>query len=261
LVALWGVPALLQTQGEFFRVGIGRHVLGRSFSVIGGHGASSPAFYLLLLPFYFVTIFLTFFPWSIKLPWLTKKLLRGHDPVHLYLIVGTVVIFAIFTFVTTRLVHYTLPAFPLLALLLGRAFVKEQATSFARRWTAALVPIYLVLALLVAPFIKVVSPARELIAQARDDLRPGTEFAAVDYREPSLVWYSRAYVRPFMVSLTSAEAASFMSKTGSRFVVLSAKTAQEAFPSIPPDWKTFGTSGYNVVKGRQLDLKLILKPD
>jgi hypothetical protein len=100
-----------------------------------------------------------------------------------------------------------------------------------------------------------------LISQARGDLLPSTEFAAVDYTEPSLVWYSRGYVRPFMLSLTSAEAVSFMSKTGSRFVVLPASAAQEAFPSVPPDWKTFATAGYNVVKGRQIDLKLIFKPD
>src|SRR6476661_2185520 len=31
VVALWGIPALIQTRGEVFRVGIGRHVLGRSF--------------------------------------------------------------------------------------------------------------------------------------------------------------------------------------------------------------------------------------
>ena len=112
LVALWGVPALVRTHGEFFRIGIGRHVIGRSFGVIGGHGASSPGFYFLFLPFYFVTIFLTFFPWSLKLPWLTKKLLRERDAIDSYLIAGSLVIFGIFTLVTTRLVHYTLPAFP-----------------------------------------------------------------------------------------------------------------------------------------------------
>src|SRR5262249_37712117 len=74
VVALWGIPALIQTHGEFFSVGIGRHVIGRSFATMEGHGANSLAMYLLLLPFYFVTIFVSFFPWSIKLPWLTKDL-------------------------------------------------------------------------------------------------------------------------------------------------------------------------------------------
>ncbi|HUE41374.1 MAG TPA: glycosyltransferase family 39 protein, partial [Chthoniobacterales bacterium] len=57
IVALWGVPALIQTHGEFLRIGIGKHVIGRSFGAMEGHGANSLGIYLLLLPFYFVTIF------------------------------------------------------------------------------------------------------------------------------------------------------------------------------------------------------------
>ena len=74
VVALWGIPALIQTHGEFFTVGIGRHVVSRSFMTLEGHGASSFGMYALLLPFYFVTVFISFFPWSIKLPWLVREL-------------------------------------------------------------------------------------------------------------------------------------------------------------------------------------------
>ena len=76
IVALWGIPALMQTHGDFLRIGIGRHVIGRSFSAMESHGSNSLGIYLLLLPFYFITIFASFFPWSIKLPALTKKLWR-----------------------------------------------------------------------------------------------------------------------------------------------------------------------------------------
>src|SRR5438094_92087 len=128
VVALWGIPALLQTHGEFFSVGIGRHVIGRSLATMEGHGAGSLGAYLLLLPFYFVTVFLSFFPWSIKLPWLVQKLLRRNktgvtDPgysrnsIDTYLATGIAIVFIIFTFVSTKLPHYTLPAFPLLTLL------------------------------------------------------------------------------------------------------------------------------------------------
>ena len=79
LVALWGIPALIQTRGEFFRVGIGRHVVGRSLMTLEGHGASSLGMYALLLPFYFVTVFISFFPWSIKVPWLVGKLWRNRE--------------------------------------------------------------------------------------------------------------------------------------------------------------------------------------
>ena len=79
VVALWGIPALIQTHGEFFTVGIGRHVVTRSFMTLEGHGASSFGMYVLLLPFYFVTVFISFFPWSIKLPWLIRKLWRKRE--------------------------------------------------------------------------------------------------------------------------------------------------------------------------------------
>ncbi len=52
-VALWGIPALIQTHGEFFSIGIGRHVIGRSLTTMEGHGANSLGVYVLLLPFYF----------------------------------------------------------------------------------------------------------------------------------------------------------------------------------------------------------------
>src|SRR5438876_4971869 len=152
MVALWGIPALIQTRGEFFAVGIGRHVVGRSFALMEGHGANSLGMYLLLLPFYFVTVFVSFFPWSIKLPWLVRTLWRqqkdgvirlrqpasaqgsggsrgyggqagpgpGYSRIDNYLLAGIAIIFVIFALIKTKLPHYTLPAFPLLALLLAR---------------------------------------------------------------------------------------------------------------------------------------------
>ncbi len=41
ILALWGIPAVVRTHGQFFVVGIGRHVVGRSFASMEGHGANS----------------------------------------------------------------------------------------------------------------------------------------------------------------------------------------------------------------------------
>ena len=86
IVLLWGIPALVRTKGEFFWVGIGRHVVERSLGALEGHGGQSWRSYLMTLPFYFVTVFISFFPWSIKLPALTKRLWRERDAVDKYLI-------------------------------------------------------------------------------------------------------------------------------------------------------------------------------
>ena len=80
VVALWGIPALIQTHGEFFTVGIGRHVVTRSFRHWKVTARVPLESTCCLLPFYFVTVFISFFPWSIKLPWLIRKLLRKEKP-------------------------------------------------------------------------------------------------------------------------------------------------------------------------------------
>src|SRR5262245_54670011 len=122
IVLSWGIPALVRTNGEFLRIGIGRHVVERSFGALEGHGGQSWHSYLLTLPFYFVTVFISFFPWSIKLPSLTKHLWRQRDGTDKYLIIAIASIFILMTLVKTKLPHYTLAAFPLLALLLARHF-------------------------------------------------------------------------------------------------------------------------------------------
>jgi hypothetical protein len=284
IVALWGIPALIQTHGQFFVVGIGRHVIGRSLATMEGHGATSFGMYLLLLPFYFVTIFLSFFPWSIKLPWLIRKLLgekkawiirlrQGYggqaDPdyngnkIDNYLIIGIAIIFIIFTLVRTKLPHYTLPAFPLLALLLARRLTAENGPDFFRNWVLASASAYLALALVVPPFVSRFFPAYQLFTESRDHLRPSMEFGAVDFNEPSLVWYFRSPegVRGFLVPLNNRRAADFMQSAGPRLVVLPTSIAGTLFAEHPKNWKMFSTHGLNIAKGKRIDLTLVLKPE
>src|SRR5213076_841164 len=168
IVALWGVPALIRTHGQFFVVGIGRHVVGRSFATMEGHGANSFGMYLLLLPFYFVTVFVSFFPWSIKLPWLAKQLWQRRDKIDNYLLTGAAIIFIIFTLVKTKLPHYTLPAFPLLALLLARKLATEKSTRFFKNCAVASVSIYLGIALIVPSLVARFFPAYDLFWKSRD---------------------------------------------------------------------------------------------
>jgi 4-amino-4-deoxy-L-arabinose transferase-like glycosyltransferase len=269
IVALWGVPALIQTHGEFLRIGIGRHVIGRSFSAMESHGSDSLWIYILLLPFYFVTVFASFFPWSIKLPTLAKKLRRERDKsllredgyggqVDIYLLCGAAIIFVIFTLVKTKLPHYTLPAFPLIALLAARHIDSER---FLKRAAIAAGCVYLALALFIAPLAARFFPAAQLYLEARNDLKPEMEFGAVDFQEPSLVWYFRSRVHGWMTPLKQKNAAEFMNRTGSRFVILPTAAIAQTFPNLPTSWKTFSTSGFNVVKGKHVDLTLVLKTE
>ncbi len=255
LVSAWGIPALLRTQGDFFRVGIGHHVIGRSFSTMEGHGAKSLGVYLLTLPFYFVAVFISFFPWSIKLPSLTGRLWRDRDATDKYLIAGTAIVFLIFTLVKTKLPHYTLPAFPLLALLLARHWTPRGAKPAII--TAIL---YLLVALLVFPLTRQFFPSLQLFNAARNDLKPDMEFGAVGYNEPSLVWYFRGRVNGFLDSaLEPDDAQSFMNEDGARFVIVPTTMVEKI--SAPASWKKFRDEGFNIAKGKRVDLTLILKPE
>jgi len=274
VVALWGIPALIQTHGEFFTVGIGRHVVGRSFMTLEGHGASSFGTYVLLLPFYFVTVFISFFPWSIKLPWLIRKLWRRKKagvsdgacsglPIDTYLLSGIAVIFVIFTLVSTKLPHYILPAFPLLALLLARHWHQGSAVESRRSlFTTIAIPtacVWITIALSVPAMAARFFPAYQLFQESRASLQPNMQFAAVEFQEPSLVWYFRSRVEGFLTPLNKRRAAEFMSAPDPRFIVLPTPVAGELFANPPASWRFFTVSGFNIAKGKRVDLTLVLK--
>ena len=275
VVALWGIPALIRTHGEFFTVGIGRHVVGRSLATMEGHGASSFGMYLLLLPFYFVTVFVSFFPWSIKLPWLVRKLCRKKatiaDPgysrseIDNYLLTGIAIIFVIFTLVATKLPHYTLPAFPLLALLLARHWQGIRAIrnrgSLFRTIAISAACVWVAIALVVPPLVARLFPAYQLFQESSTNLQPTTQFASVEFEEPSLVWYFRGRLQGFLMRLNKKNAVDFMSTPGPRFVIVPTSLVQTLFPNHPQAWRSFSTRGFNIAKGKQVDLTLVLKPE
>ena len=259
VVAMWGVPALIRTHGEFLTIGVGRHVVGRSFGAMEGHGANSFGVYLLLLPFYFVTIFASLFPWSIKLPSLAKKLCRERDNADIYLLAGAAIIFVIFSLIKTKLPHYTLPAFPLIALLLARHWPEQQSEIF--KWSAIVTAsIWIAVALIIPPLMAKSFPAYALFRESRDSLRPEMEFGAVKYQEPSLVWYFRSRIRGWMTPLSAANVSEFMEKPGPRFVILPTTLMNASFPTLPVGWKTLTAGGFNIAKGQKVDLTLVLKP-
>jgi 4-amino-4-deoxy-L-arabinose transferase-like glycosyltransferase len=256
LVCLWGVPALVRTDGEFFRVGIGKHVVARSVATMEGHGASSVWVYLALLPFYFLTLFASFFPWSIKLPALWKNLRGQRDGTDQILLAGALIIFGIFTLVQTKLPHYTLPAFPLLALLVARRF---EPLRLSAALPIAMTAVYLAIALFVSPLLARFFPSYVLARDSRPSLKPEMEFGAVEFTEPSLVWYFRDPILGFMTPLKRKDASAFMSRSGSRFIVLPTASATEIFPNVDASWHSYRAIGFNIPKGQRVDLTMLVK--
>ena len=268
LICLWAVPALIQTHGEFWRVGMGRHVVGRSIGAMEGHGAKSFGIYLLLLPFYFVAVFVSFFPWSIKLPWLIGIVRKRPDEIDRYLLCGALAIFCVFTLVATKLPHYTLPAFPLLALLLARHWISntspnrsENSFHTFKQIAITTAAIWILLASILPPIVSRYVPSYTLFQNCRELLRPEMEFASIDYAEPSVVWYFRSRVRGFLTPLTKRNAQEFISRPGPRFIIMPTKQGNFAFPDYPVHWERFSATGLNIPKGKKVDLTLLVRPE
>ena len=270
LVALWGVPALLRTHGQFLAIGIGQHVIGRSVGAMQGHGSSSIFISLLSLPFYFVTVFASFAPWSIKLPWLARRLWQTRDALDVYLIAGSALIFFIFSIVKTKLPHYTLPAFALLALLLARHWLgSDFAERTIRRWSLTAAAIWLALALIGFPLLAPHFLSAALFRKAEPYLQPEMDFAAYDFVGPSLVWKFRSRVHGFLFynrpegrdvgPIRPDQVVTFLARPGSHFVVLPTADADRLYPTLPRGYRKFSTYGFDVARNRWLDLTLILK--
>ena len=270
VVALWGVPALLRTHGQFLAVGLGQHVVGRSFGTMQGHGGTSILSALGSLPYYFLTVFITFAPWSWKIPGLVRAKWKERDLLDLYLLVGVLLTVAIFTLVKTKLPHYILPAFPLLAFLVLRHWLASGVRErVLRSWAGATAAVMLLVALVGFPVMARYFPAAVLFKEAESYLQPEMDFAAYDFDAPSLVWVFRSRVHGFLAynreknrdvaTLQPDQIRPFLASAGPHFVVLPSKVADRLYPVLPNGYRKFSAHGFDIAKGRWVDLTLILK--
>jgi len=196
LTLAWAVPALVQTHGEYYTVGLLHHVVYRSVGDIDGHGGGGWLAYAALLPLYLATFFFSFFPWSWRLAgrlrgWWTRE--RETDVLGVWLLTQAGLFFLVFSLVRTKLPHYTLPAFPLLALWLGLRV--EGEPDFGRWFGRRLAGMAVFVLLLTWVGFGLVRPwfvAEEIWDRVADRMRPETRVASVGYGEISLVWKLRS---------------------------------------------------------------------
>jgi 4-amino-4-deoxy-L-arabinose transferase-like glycosyltransferase len=276
LVACWAIPAFVMTHGDYWRQGLSEGVGERMVTGLQGHGASGPLSYILSLPYYLLLFWLSALPWSMLMLLNWKKLFVNvkSDPTDGYLYLNAAIIFIVFSLMVTKLPHYTLPAFPFIALL------------FARRWIAAgLKPIRPVVwtmgfgvgfALFAVVFIPAAmaqhaspSPVGELVRTTESEhaLPPGTAFACVDFQEPNLVWETRRLTTGYVQTIPESDILDFLNQPGPRAVILSSqlfekvrKDANEASATPHANWKIYQTTGFNAAKGKMIDLTMVIKP-
>jgi 4-amino-4-deoxy-L-arabinose transferase-like glycosyltransferase len=257
LVGIWGIPAIVKTQGDFFKVGIGKHVVERSFSPMEGHGAGGALTYIATLPLYFLTVFPSFLPWSIFTKRIYLRLKAHFTDAERYLLINILVIFVVFSLVKTKLPHYTLPAFPLLACLVAPMLAELSAALFTRL-VIAMTALNLALAFVLFPWAAAhyLLPIKSVANSLK--LAPNTEFASVDYDEPSQIWYFRRQLTTWHYPyLEASDVIGFMNLPGPRLCVVPEDVAK-ALPA-GNGWEQQTFHGKDLANGKTMTLTLLLK--
>jgi 4-amino-4-deoxy-L-arabinose transferase-like glycosyltransferase len=250
LVALWGVPALSATRGDYALIGLGKHVIGRSMMPMEGHGARGLIGYLATLPFYFLSVFLSFFPWSIWIPALLRFFRRGLSEESRYLVSGVALVFSVFTLSWTKLPHYTLPSFPFLSLLLGMWWVREGSLKLFIRVGCIAVVGFILLPLIGFRWLKDVSVSENLVGAVREHLDSETAVALVDFKEPSLVWLLRGRIPRHIEIIRENEVNQWLAREGKGVCILTSHVADR----VSGAGKRIESAGINFARGRSVKL-------
>ena len=293
LAALWGIPALEQTQGQYWTVGMGEHVIHRSTGIIDSHGLKGLGGFIALLPLYFLTFLVSFLPWNIRQPkeseawlnelhqssswwagfapvlrvvyWILNVPLqiwrwwpgRGRDMLGWYLLAQSLIVFVVFSCVRTKLPHYTLPAFPCIALWLALQLRSdENGFAWFQKRFAVMFALVLLLMLSLTPFARSHILTENLWAAVQPHMRPDTKVGCFGYGESSLVWKFRSVTTNFVVLDEEKKAKNFLTNTPPFILILPTKD----LATLPnTNGLMFQVHGLDMVKFKNWDLTVIVR--
>jgi 4-amino-4-deoxy-L-arabinose transferase-like glycosyltransferase len=223
LIGCWGIPALEQTHGAFWSFGMGDQVYNRAVGVKDSHGVAGILGFVALLPLYFLTFFISFFPWSTRVPLALRRWWSGRsrDNLGWYLFVQAMIFFAVFSLVRTKLPHYTFPVFPCLALWLALQ-LRQIDGSFVwfQRRLIFMATLILVLMLGGTSIVKNDFLTENLWNAVQPQVRPETKVGCFGYTEPSLVWKFRSVTTNLVTLGDPKDAKSFLTNTPPFILVL-----------------------------------------
>ena len=232
-----------------------------------GHGSNSLGGYLLSLPFYLFLFWISALPWS---PFFALRIRSMFprippDSANGYLLMNAGLYFAVFSLLVTKLPHYTLPAFPFIALFfahrwkasgLSSAVVLQTTIGFGAEF--ALLALFLI-PLAVLPYANP-SPTGELVREAGSSLTPATEFALVDFQEPNTIWEMRRVVRGYGRTIADNQVSAYLAEPGPRAVLLTTKAWSKVTSAAgnSVSRQVFTAHGWNAAKLSFIDLTLVL---
>ena len=262
VIGLWGIPALVATQGQFLSVGIGHHVIYRSFGIMEGHGGPGWLGFILTIPLYFLTFFFSFFPWAFRVPGTLKTWWpeRTSDPLGWYLLVQALLVFAVFTLVRTKLPHYTLPAFPLIALWLAlRISSTPDHQPWLRCWLLGMCALTALVTLAGFWAARPYFVGAALWHQAAALCSAETQVATVEFDEPSLVWEFRKGVTNYVQHLTMAQGEAFLQRPGSRVLILPTRQFEIQLKPVVTNMIILNATGIDTARFRRIALTALIK--
>lgn len=182
MVAAWGIPALAKTQGLFWQVGMGEHVVQRGMSAFNDRT---------FVPFfYFLTAAVSLLPWFGLLGHRLRTARADWGREAAFLVSMALAPYAIFFFYSTQLPHYVLPAFPALLLwLMAGEEAERRKGAFERAWFHASNGLFAVVGLGGAAYVwSLGSPRRELAGAFISVFLILTTLAAIGYAYRWRLW-------------------------------------------------------------------------
>lgn len=167
VVLPWLLLITWKTGGAFWAESVGNDLISKAASVQESHGGP-PGYYLL-------TFFFTFWPWApLLLPAGYYAWKERENPSVLFCVAWIVPFWLVFEFFPTKLMHYTLPVFPALAMLMGGMFASMLVLPRGLRLTVDFLAIALLAAVAAAlPLLplavgKAANPSLSTVAWLRD---------------------------------------------------------------------------------------------
>jgi len=183
---------------------------------------------------------------------------RSRDEVGWYLLVQALVVFAVFSCVRTKLPHYTMPAFPCIALWLALQIGREEKAFawFGKRF-AAMTILILVLMLGFASVAKNYLLTENLWRAVQPHVRAETKIGCFGYTEPSLVWKFRS-VSTNLVELGDVKLAQdFLTNAPPLMLVLPTDALKKLSAT---NGLQIRVHGLDMVKFKNWDLTALVRP-
>jgi hypothetical protein len=174
-----------------------------------------------------------------------------------YLLAQSLIVFVVFSCVRTKLPHYTLPAFPCIALWLALQ-LRSDESSFAwfQKRFAIMFAVVLVLMLGLTPFARSHILTENLWSAVQPHMRPDTKVGCFGYGESSLVWKFRSVTTNMVVLDEEKKAKNFLTNDPPFILVLPTKDV-----ATLPDTNglLLQVHGLDMVKFKNWDLTVIVR--